>query len=429
MKSDMLASSSPGSHRRGGEETPKNAGREVRLKARERSEGVVIAYLAALGMMLAVGIDIALPAFDAISTDLSLDRSPTLIVTSYLIGMAAGQLIWGPISDRYGRRNAVFCGLVIFALGAAGSALAPNFATLLGARFFWGIGAAAPAGLRAAYARDLYEGDKMARVVSIMMAVFLIGPVFVPLLADGLVQRFHWTILFWISSALAVLGALMSLWFGETLPLERRSALSFRRFGQALGVIAKTRVTLGMIIANIMFSGAFFIFLGSTQPVVSRIYNRPELFAKVFALNGAVAIVPLLVNNKLIGRFGAGRMALVWVMVSQLFVVFGLVHSWAYDGHPPFWAWLVWLAATTTVMTLSNPSFSALALEPMGKMAGTVASIFYGAGFAGGAFLAAIFESQIRDSVTQFNLGFAIYVTLSTAAFWWSGAGRKQTQP
>lgn len=424
MKSESN-DSEPGESRITFDKSAASPGDDVTARARSHSEAVVIGYLAILGVMLAVGIDIALPAFDAISADLKIDRPPTLMITTYLIGMAVGQLLYGPLSDRYGRRIAIVSGLAVFTIGAAGSALAPNFNMLLGARFLWGFGAAAPAGLRAAVARDLYSGDKMARVVSIMMAVFLIGPVFIPLVADQILKFSTWPTLFWVAAIIATFGITLTIWFGETLPLERRQPLSVQRFGDAMKKIGNTRVTFAMIIANMVFSGAFFVFLGSTQPVISRIYDRADQFAQLFALSGAISIVPLLINNRLIDRYGADRMALIWMFATQVAVIAGLILALATAGLPPFWIWYAWLTFVVTTMTLATPSFSALALEPMGELAGTVASILYGAGFAGGALLAAFFETRIEDNVIAFNLAFAIYCTLALAVYLWSGAGWK----
>ena len=144
-----------------------------------RSDRSVILYLSFLGVLLATGIDIALPAFDAIEEGLDGSANISLVVTLYVIGMALGQLVVGPVADRLGRRPAVLGGLALYAVGAIASALAPSFNLLLVARLVWGLGAAAPAGLRSAVTRDLYSGDKMARITTIMMAVFLLGPIFV----------------------------------------------------------------------------------------------------------------------------------------------------------------------------------------------------------------------------------------------------------
>ena len=141
---------------------------------RPRSERAVIAYLAFIGILMAFGIDAALPAFEELRADFDLDDrglSPAITGTVYLVGMAAGQLVCGVLADRFGRRPVLLVGIAIYAVGGLASALAPNLAVLLVARFVWGLGASAPTVLRMAIARDLFEGDRMARVVSTVAAV------------------------------------------------------------------------------------------------------------------------------------------------------------------------------------------------------------------------------------------------------------------
>jgi DHA1 family bicyclomycin/chloramphenicol resistance-like MFS transporter len=216
-----------------------------------RSERSVILYLSFLGVLLATGIDIALPAFDAIEEGFEGSANTSLIITMYIVGMALGQLIVGPLADRYGRRPAVLGGLALYAFGAAASALAPSFSFLLVARLVWGLGAAAPAGLRSAVTRDLYSGDKMARITTIMMAVFLLGPIFVPLLGDFMIRIAPWQVIFWFAASLAIIGAIWCVRFGETLPIENRRPLQFSQIWLGVQVVAKTRVTLGHMLANV----------------------------------------------------------------------------------------------------------------------------------------------------------------------------------
>ena len=168
----------------------------------------MIRFLAALGILLAFGIDAALPAFDEIVADLpEATGRISLIGTVYFLGMAAGQLVFGPLSDRFGRRNALLAGMGLYAFGAIAAALASSFTLLLVARAIWGLGAASPAVLRVAIARDLYDGDQMAKVVTIVMAVFLIGPIVAPFLGEAILQVGSWRLVFTAAVALAALAA------------------------------------------------------------------------------------------------------------------------------------------------------------------------------------------------------------------------------
>ncbi|NDH87514.1 MAG: MFS transporter, partial [Actinobacteria bacterium] len=192
---------------------------------RVRSEAGVVAYLGFTSALLALGIDTALPAFDEIREEFSLadgSGEVSLVVTAYFLGMAAGQLPMGPLSDRFGRRPVLLASFALYLIGALGATLAPSFGILLGARFLWGLGAAGPAVIGNAIARDLYSGDQMARVLSLTMAVFLIGPTIAPLLGEMLLLTGVWQAVFLVGFALALVGAAWTFRFGETLPDDRR---------------------------------------------------------------------------------------------------------------------------------------------------------------------------------------------------------------
>lgn len=389
-------------------------------RAGRRSEGVVIGFLAFLGMLMATGIDISLPAFDEIDAALDADDGEALIVTFFLLGAAFGQLVVGPLSDMLGRRPVLLGGLTLYALGAAAAALAPTFEILLAARFLWGLGAAAPTGSRTSIARDLYSGDAMARVTTIMMAVFLIGPVFTPLIGQGLLSVGDWPLVFWFCAAIGVLALAATVWFGETLPPERRRPLELRQFGLALRRIGRTRITLGHLIANMFWSAAFFVFLQSSAPVFDRVFDREDDFAFYFAALGLWTIPLLLINNRLINRLGARRTSLATASVSILACAIGTATVLAIDD-PGFWPWYVWLAFASSFITLTSPPMVALALEPMGDLAGTVSSLLFFTGFAFGSLLAALVDVFIDDTVTPFVIGFSIYATVGFGFQIWAG--------
>lgn len=397
--------------------------------AAPRSDRAVISYLAFLGVMLATGIDIALPAFTDIDESFGGGTSVSLVVTLYVLGMAAGQLVWGPLADRFGRVPVLQAGIALYAVGAIGSALAPSFGLLLVARLFWGLGAAAPAGLRGAIARDLYSGDAMARVVTIMMAVFLLGPVIVPVLGELILQVAPWPVVFWVAAITAVIGSVWCFKFGETLDPANVRPLEFRPLGEAVKIVAQTRVTIGHIMATTLFSGAFFIFLGSSQPVFENVFDRGSSFAVMFALIGLVTIPFLIASDRAIERVGARRVAMTAGAVVAIVAVAGIVPALMSDGQPNFWLWFGWVTIVSSMTTVATPPMHALALEPMGELAGTASSLLYFVSFAGGAGLAAIFDAQVESTVTPFVIGFALYAAIGYAFMWWAGPGEPAASP
>lgn len=372
-------------------------------------------------MLMATGIDISLPAFDEIDADLDAGSRESLIVTMYILGTAFGQLVVGPVADRFGRRPTVLWGLLLYMAGAVACAVAPSYGVLLGARFVWGLGAAAPTGLRTAITRDLYSGDAMARIATIMMAVFLLGPVFTPLVGDALLGVGSWRFVFWFAAALSGVAIVWSIIFGETLPRDRRRPLQLSKFRESLVVIARTPVTFRHLVANVFYSAAFFIFLASAQPVFDRVFGRVDEFAKMFALIGLTTIPLLLINNKLIKQWGARRMSVLAATVAITLAVLGAIWVTAIDSDPSFWLWYVWLMFTSAFLTVATPPMVAQALEPMGDLAGTVSSLMYFTGFAMGAGLAAIVDARIDATVTPFIVGMAIYAAIGYAFHLWAG--------
>jgi len=396
--------------------------RATQPAAGTRSDASVIGYLAFLGVLLATGIDIALPANDFIEASLDIDSDKVpLIITLYFVGMALGQLIYGPLADRFGRRPAVASGLILYFFGAAASALAPSFSFLLIARFVWGLGAAAPAGLRTAIARDLYSGDAMARITTIMMAVFLLGPIFMPLLGERILEVAEWPAVFWFSASLAIVGVLWCIRFGETLADKDRRPLALAPFVDGLRKVIKTRITLGYMVGNVFLSAAFLIYLSSAQPVFDQVFDRSSSFARLFALGGLVVVPPLLLNNGLLKRFGSRRMSLVFSGLSALVAAASLATALLTDGRPGFWLWYVLTVVAAGCITLASPAVTALALEPMGELAGTASSLLFFATFAFGSGLAYLFGRFVDATVTPFVLGFALYTVVGFAFLVWAG--------
>ncbi len=386
------------------------------------SERATTGYLAFLGILLAFGIDVALPAFDDIEADLTTGGSSvSLIGTLYFLGMAAGQLIYGPIADRFGRRPALVFGLTLYAAGAFASALAPSFGFLLGSRLLWGLGAAAPAALRTAIARDLFEGDQMARIVTAVTAVFMIGPIFVPIVGQAILTIAPWPTVFLAAMLLALIAMAWTVWFGESLAPEHQRPLRARPLIEAGRTVIRTRPTIGHIAAQTFSGAAFFSFLGSSQPIIDRIYGREEQFALFFGSGGVLMVLALLLNNRMIGLRGARRMALANSTLLVVVTGVGLIITLGADGRPSIWVWFVSVALANAVITTMTPMCSALALQPMGALAGTASSILGVLTLAVGALLAAIIDSRIDTTVTPMSVGYFVFAALALASLRWAG--------
>ena len=216
----------------------------------KRSQINVVCFLAFLNGLAAFGIDSSLPAFDEIRPDIGLlegSNQISLIVTIYIIGVSIGQIICGPFTDRFGRVPSIKFGLMLYMFGALGSLLSQNLLTILIFRFLWGLGSSIPASMRTTIARDLYSGDEMAKVMSKIMAVFLLGPIITPLISEGFLSFTSWRVVYSLGIILAGVGILWSIWFGETLPSNKKRNLNWEMTTRAFKTIFSTRITLSLI--------------------------------------------------------------------------------------------------------------------------------------------------------------------------------------
>ena len=380
-----------------------------------RTERSVVAFLAFIGVLMAFGIDGVLPAFDELQVDFDLDErglSPAITGTVYFIGMAIGQLFYGVLADRYGRRPVLLVGIGVYAVGALASALAPGLGVLLAARFVWGLGASAPTVIRFAIARDLYIGDQMARVVSLFSAVFLLGPIFAPFVGEAILLAGSWRTVYGSALVLAAIALFWAARFGETLAVEHRRELQLAPLLDAFRAVATTRVTAWLMLAQAFFGGAFFVWLGSAQPILDNVYGRDSQFTLFFGASGIGMALALLFNRRLIDRFGTRTMVMRAAAAFVVATVIGLALTLQADGVPSVWLWFGWAFAANAMSMIMSPMTGALALEPMADKAGVAAAILGVAQLGVGAGLAAIVDAQIDSTVTPMLVGALVYGSL-----------------
>lgn len=383
-----------------------------------RSERSVVVFVAFLAIVMAFGVEAMLPAFDQIDAEYGFAErgaSVSLLVTALLVGMGVGTLVWGPVSDRFGRRPVLVAGFALYGLGAVGSAVAPGIETLLLARAVWGFGAAAPGGLRYAIARDLYAGDRMARVVTIATAVFLIGPVIMPAVGELILLVGPWQAIAVTGLGLGIVAAAWSIRFGETLPATARRPLRAGPLLEAVRIVARTPASAGAIVAATFFFASFFVWLGSAQPILDRIYDRDEQFVWFFGASGVAMSATLVVTDRLIARLGAREVALRASVAHVVVCVVGLVGTLAAGGLS-LWPWFAWVVAVNALGAVMSPVCSALALDPLGEIAGVTSSLLNFAALGPGAALAAIVDARIGSTVTPMIVGATVFGALGALA-------------
>ena len=395
----------------------------------KRSQINVVFFLAFLNGLAAFGIDSSLPAFDEIRPDIGLlegSNQISLIVTIYIIGLSVGQIIFGPFTDRFGRVTSLKLSLVLYMIGALGSLLSQNLLTILIFRFFWGLGSSIPASMRTTIARDLYSGDEMAKVMSKIMAVFLLGPIITPLISEGFLSFTNWRVVWALGIILAGIGILWSLWFGETLPTNKRRSLSWEITAKSFKKIFSTRITIGYVLAVTFGQGAFVIWLSSSQPIFDLVYGKASQFAVIFSILGIPMAIAFFASNSFISMFGAKKVAIFSVGVSVLINITSLLLAITSNGSPNFWIWLLLVGSSNIFLSLLTPIGLSLALEPMGDLAGTASGVAGAISLGGAALLAVIFSAQIKYSVTPLALGYLLYSTISLFLVFFTESTRRK---
>lgn len=380
-------------------------------------------FLAMSMALAALGIDLMLPAFRLIRADLGLAPGSTAvagIITTYFVGLAAGTVIYGPLADHFGRRAMLYTGFVVYAVGAAISALAPSLGWLLLARFVWGFGAAGPRVVTLAVVRDTFEGERMSRAMSMIFAVFILVPVMAPALGSLAIRVVSWR---WLFAACLLAVAAVALWarrLPETLAEEHRLDLSFRRVGRAARAVVGERRTMGYTLALTALYGAFTSYLATAENLFAVTFGVTTRFPLYFGLLAGTMGVAMLINARVVERTGVRRLAhgllVVYVLVAAGFVALAV----ATDGRPPLGAFLPFAGALLCAQALVMPNCNTIAMQPMAAIAGTASAVIGATQIAVGALLGALLDRTFDGSILPLTLGFLGYGMLALTLVAWA---------
>ncbi len=379
-----------------------------------------------LTAMSSLAIDILLPAFAQMRPAFGLSDDSTrlsLTVTLFLMGAGIGHLFYGPLADAVGRKRALAGSLVLYAAAALVAALAPSLGVLYASRFVWGFAAAGPRILTQAIVRDRFAGTAMARVMTLIQAVFFIAPIMAPVLGKALVEigSWRWVMAFGVVTGLAAL--MWSLRLDETLDDAHRRSMRLGPVAAGFRAVVSNRTSLGYTLMVTFGFGAFLAYLGSTELIFGDVYDRSSWFVPYFSAAGVIAAGVALTSNRVLHRMDA-RQLVLWAggaftaTSAALFAV-----TVASDGLPPFGLWLALFTLCNAVHVAVFPSGVSLALEPMGEMAGTAASTLGVSTWMLGSLLASFTDRAIDGSVLPIGVAYLTYTAIALACQLWARGG------
>ena len=381
--------------------------------------------MAALMAMTALSIDAMLPALPAIGADLAVraanDRQ--WVISAFMLGFGAAQIVHGPLSDRFGRRPVLLVTLALGVLCNLVAALAPSFALLLAARAAAGVATASSRVLAVSIVRDRVAGNEMARVMSLISIVFMVVPIAAPNIGQLILLVAPWR---WIFGVLAGAGALLSVWAAwrlpETLDPVNRLPLSFARVSEAFRTVLGHRIALGYTAAGMLLQGGLVGFLLSVQQVLEVEFDAGHLFGLVFAAIALPMALSSFFNSRMVTRFGTRVISHRAILG---YAALALVHlGVAWTGLETLWTFIALQAVMMCCFSLAGANFGAIAMEDMGRIAGTASSV---QGFIQSVFgtsLGVLIGQSFDGTTVPLYTGFALCGTGAVLMVAWAERGR-----
>jgi DHA1 family bicyclomycin/chloramphenicol resistance-like MFS transporter len=376
-----------------------------------------IALMAMLMAINAISIDIMLPGLQEIGASLGVvdENARQYVITAYLIGMGCAQLVFGPLSDRFGRKLPLLGGLGLYALCALAIVFVPSFTGLLALRFIQGIGAAATRVITVSIVRDVYGGRMMAEVMSLVLMVFMIVPVIAPSVGQLIMIFAEWHMIFVVICLFAVsVATVVMLRLPETLSVEHRRPFTVTSILAGFRIVLTNRVSLCYSLAAAFLFGSLFGFINSAQQILVGIYGLGTWFPLVFAGFASMMALASFTNSRLVKRYGMRRLshgALIGFVFTSLIWVAASV-----SGLLPFWLFAVLYACAMFQFGLIGSNFNAMAMEPLGHVAGTASSVLGFTQTIGGATIGALIGQEFNGTITPLAIGF-LSVSLIGLAF------------
>lgn len=335
-----------------------------------------IAFIAAVMAVNALGVDLMLPALSDIGHELSVTAANhrQWVITFYMFGFGAGQLFYGPLADRFGRRPVLIASLAGFVAASIFAASSATFGALLGARMLQGLMSASTRVLAVAIVRDGASGRRMARTMSMAQMIFFIVPILAPTLGQGLLAFGPWRFIFYaLGGFAAFVLAWSALRLTETLPESRRLPISVARLRESYALTLSNRFSLGYAVAASLTFGGIIAFVSSSQQIFVDEFGAGDQFTWLFAICAGAMGFASFANSRLVERLGTRLISQSAVLG---LIALSVVHILVIEaGWETLTTYIIMQALSMTCIGLCGSNFGSMAMEPVGHIAGTASSV------------------------------------------------------
>jgi MFS transporter, DHA1 family, multidrug resistance protein len=386
-----------------------------------------IALVALLTALVAMSIDTMLPAVGQIATQLGAanpnDRQ--FIVLGFFAGMMVGTLLFGPISDSIGRKPAIYTGLVFYIAGALLCMVSTSFPMLIAGRLIQGFGAASPRIVSIAMVRDGAKGADMARIMSFVMSVFMLVPILAPSIGQLVLYVASWRYIFTGFIVAAIIGGIwLSIRQPETLTMENRLPFSASKLAASAYTVITNRAALGYTMAVGFIFGAFTTYLGTSQQIFAEQYQQGDYFALWFGGLAIAIALAMISNGKWVVRLGM-RLITKWAVIGFIICwAIMMLFNLAYAGHPPLPVVGILFFISFFCSGLMFGNYNAMAMEPMGHIAGMAAAVSGALSSLVAVILGAITGQFYNGTMYPISIAFLAFGI--AALFWAEWAARSQ---
>jgi MFS transporter, DHA1 family, multidrug resistance protein len=394
------------------------------------SEFELVFMMASIMALNALAIDTMLPGLPMIASSFGLTdpNKVQFVVASYLLGVGAGSLFYGPLSDRFGRRAILLPSILGYSIFSLACSFAPSFPILIGLRIAQGLCGAALGVLVIAIIRDRFEGDAMARRMSMIFMVFMIVPIIAPLVGSAILTIAPWRTIF---DLFAVLGMVVAIWVWLRLPETLRPefvqpiqpTILFKSWKQ----VSCHRMAMGYMLAGSMTQGALYGYLTASEQLFSVTFNARDFFPIGFAIIALGIACANFTNSRIVERYGARRVSQSAVFLFIFLGLLQLLASWLMPTSIP--VFLILVTANMALIGFTGSNFSAIAMQPFAGIAGAASSYQQTVRTVIAAVLGGMIGQQFNGSVTPIALGFALCGVTALALIFWAERGRLFTRP